>query len=56
MARPKKGEEKNRDCRMAFRASEPVRNHVVKVAKRQKKSISDVLNELVERDMEETRK
>jgi len=56
MARPKKGEEKNRYCRMAFRASEAVRNHVVKVAKRQKTSISDVLNDLIERDMAEPRK
>lgn len=51
MARPKKGEEKNRTCRMAFRASEAVRDAVDAAASAEGKSISDVLNDLIEREL-----
>lgn len=51
MARPKKGEEKNRPCRIAFRASKVVRAAIDAVAEAQSKSISDVLNELIEREL-----
>jgi uncharacterized protein (DUF1778 family) len=49
MARPRKGQEKDRKNQIGFRASNAVREALDREADETGKSISDVLNELVER-------
>lgn len=51
MARPRKGEEKDRPHQIGFRASDAVRKALVRTAKATGRSVSDVLNELVEREL-----
>jgi len=47
MARPKKGEEKGRTCQMAFRTAPTLRSALEAVAKKQRRSLSDVINEAI---------
>lgn len=54
MARPRKGEEKDRTNQIGFRASDAVRKALTKEAKASNRSVSDVLNALVERELIET--
>lgn len=56
MARPKKGEEKNRPHQVGFRATDAVRQAIDEVAEREGKSLSDVLNEVVEKQLIRRRK
>jgi hypothetical protein len=50
MARPRKGKEKNRPCRLAFLTSEAGREAIVTAALAGNKSISDIMNELIEKE------
>ena len=51
MARPRKGQEKDRPHQIGFRASDVVRKALTKEAKTTKRSVSDVLNQLVEKQL-----
>ncbi len=48
MARPKKGEEKNRPCRLAFHVRKEIRDRVVKTAKSKGASMADIAEEAFE--------
>ena len=51
MARPRKGEEKDRPNQIGFRATDVVRKALTKEAKATGRSVSDVLNEIVEKQL-----
>lgn len=51
LGRPRKGHEKNRPCRLAFLTSEAGRAAVEAAAAAENKSISDVINDLIEKEL-----